>query len=102
MVPIASMEVVLNNQLTYLELSTDGINRIKETELYLVPNLDTYKELDFNETKLLGSAGFLCDTRLETGEFVSRFPINNVEINSDNNGNNDNNYDRILEGDYDD
>ncbi len=101
MVPMASMEVVLNNQVTYLGLSTNGTTKIKEIELYLVPDLSTYQELDFKDIHIFGAANLFCDTKLKSGEFASKFSrdeFKKVKLNN----NKEIEYDTIIGGDYND
>ncbi len=102
MVPIASMEVVLNNQITYLGLSTDGRTKIKETELYLIPDLATFEILDFNDTNIFGAANLLCDTKLENGEYASKFPRDEFRQNERTCENNHVEYDTMVGGDSSD
>ncbi len=102
MVPIASVEVVLNNQITYLGLSTDGMTKIKETELYLVPDLTTFQELDFKNVHIFGAGNLFCDTKLESGEYVSKFPRTEFIANQPADDNNILKYDTIRGGDNND
>ncbi len=87
-VPSSSIEILLNNQIAFGGISLDSFSKEIETEIYLIPILETFRELDFKETNIYGTINFLCDAKLATGEFISIAPRN---VN--------NKYKKINEGD---
>ncbi len=92
-VPVASVDAVLNNSIMYTGLSTNGYNKISETEICLVPKLDTYKELEFKDSKLFKTASIMCDTKLESGDVTTSkidVDMNTVKSNVSYDGMSDN------------
>lgn len=67
-VPIKKLEDALNNQIMFDGSSIEGFVRIKEADMYLHPDIDTFLILPFENNKYGGVARFICDVYTPEGK----------------------------------
>lgn len=73
-VPISKLEDVLDNKIMFDGSSIEGFVRIKEADMYLHPDLDTFLILTFEDLSLGKVARFICDVYTPKGEPFSGDP----------------------------
>jgi len=66
--PARRIEDVLNNKIMFDGSSIEGFVRIKEADMYLHPDLDTFLVLPFEDNQYGGVARFICDVYTPKGE----------------------------------
>lgn len=67
-IPVSKINDALNNQIMFDGSSIEGFVRIKEADMYLHPDLDTFLVLPFEETDCGGVARFICDIYTPDGK----------------------------------
>ena len=67
-IPVKKLEDALNNKIMFDGSSIEGFVRIKEADMYLHPDLDTFMILPFEDSSLGGVARFICDVYTPDGE----------------------------------
>ena len=60
-VPISKIDDALDNKIMFDGSSIEGFVRIKEADMYLHPDLDTFLVLPFEDSSIGGVARFICD-----------------------------------------
>ena len=75
-VPVSKLEDALNNRIMFDGSSIEGFVRIKEADMYLHPDLDTFLILPFEDTRYGGVARFICDCYTPKGEPFEGDPRN--------------------------
>lgn len=60
-IPISKIEDALNNKIMFDGSSVEGFVRIKEADMYLHPDLETFLVLPFEDDKCGAVARFICD-----------------------------------------
>lgn len=73
-VPVSKLEDVLNNKIMFDGSSIEGFVRIKEADMYLYPDYDSFLILSFEDAKYGKVARFICDVYLPNGEPFSGDP----------------------------
>lgn len=64
-IPFSQLEKALDNNMMFDGSSIDGFVRIEESDMYLVPDLNTWLVFDWKETDInTGIARFICDVEL--------------------------------------
>ena len=66
--PISRIDDVIANKIMFDGSSIEGFVRIKEADMYLHPDLDTFLVLPFENTRYGGVARFICDVYTPKGE----------------------------------
>ena len=66
-VPISKIDDVLDNKIMFDGSSIEGFVRIKEADMYLHPDLDTFLILPFEDDKYGGVARLICDVYTPEG-----------------------------------
>lgn len=66
-IPSNKIEDALNNKIMFDGSSIEGFVRIKEADMYLYPDLDTFLILPFENNSYGGVARFICDVHLPDG-----------------------------------
>ena len=66
-VPISKIDDVLDNRIMFDGSSIEGFVRIKEADMYLHPDLDTFLVLPFEDSRYGGVARFICDVYTPKG-----------------------------------
>ena len=67
-VPASRIDDVMNNRIMFDGSSIEGFVRIKEADMYLYPDLDTFLILPFEDSTFGGVARFICDVYTPKGE----------------------------------
>lgn len=73
-IPSNKINDALNNQIMFDGSSIEGFVRIKEADMYLYPDLDTFLILPFENGTYGGVARFICDVHLPNKEPFSGDP----------------------------
>lgn len=60
-IPASRIDDALNNKIMFDGSSIEGFVRIKEADMYLHPDLDTFLVLPFEDSSIGGVARFICD-----------------------------------------
>ena len=66
-IPVKRIEDALNNKIMFDGSSIEGFVRIKEADMYLHPDLDTFMVLPFEDSSKGGVARFICDVYMPDG-----------------------------------
>ena len=66
-IPSARIDDALNNKIMFDGSSIEGFVRIKEADMYLHPDLDTFMVLPFEDSSIGGVARFICDVFMPDG-----------------------------------
>ena len=77
--PVSQIEDVLNNQVMFDGSSIEGFVRIKEADMYLAPDLETFLILPLESTEKSKVARFICDVILPNGEPFKGDPRGNLK-----------------------
>ena len=67
-VPISKLDDALNNKIMFDGSSIEGFVRIKEADMYLYPDLNTFLVLPFEDNKYGGVARLICDVYTPEGK----------------------------------
>ena len=67
-VPVSKLDDVLNNKIMFDGSSIEGFVRIKEADMYLRPDIDTFLVLPFEDSSIGGVARFICDCYTPEGK----------------------------------
>ena len=67
-VPISKIDDALNNKIMFDGSSIEGFVRIKEADMYLHPDIDTFLVLPFEDSSIGGVARFICDIYTPEGQ----------------------------------
>lgn len=67
-IPVKKLEDALNNKIMFDGSSIEGFVRIKEADMYLHPDLNTFMILPFEDSSLGGVARFICDVYTPDGK----------------------------------
>ncbi len=67
-IPTKKLEDALNNKIMFDGSSIEGFVRIKEADMYLHPDLNTFLILPFEDSSLGGVARFICDVYMPDGK----------------------------------
>lgn len=67
-IPVAKLDDALANKIMFDGSSIEGFVRIKEADMYLHPDIDTFLPLSFEDQTRGGVAMFICDVYLPNGE----------------------------------
>ena len=66
-IPASRIDDALNNKIMFDGSSIEGFVRIKEADMYLHPDLDTFMVLPFEDSSIGGVARFICDVYMPDG-----------------------------------
>ena len=66
-IPVSRIDDALNNKIMFDGSSIEGFVRIKEADMYLHPDLDTFLVLPFEDSSKGGVARFICDVYMPDG-----------------------------------
>ncbi len=66
-IPASRIDDALNNKIMFDGSSIEGFVRIKEADMYLRPDLDTFLVLPFEDLSIGGVARFICDVYMPDG-----------------------------------
>ncbi len=66
-VPVRKLDDALNNKIMFDGSSIEGFVRIKEADMYLRPDLETFLVLPFEDSSRGGVARFICDVYMPDG-----------------------------------
>ena len=66
--PISKIDDALNNKIMFDGSSIEGFVRIKEADMYLHPDIDTFLVLPFEDSSIGGVARFICDVYTPDGK----------------------------------
>ena len=66
-IPASRIDDALNNKIMFDGSSIEGFVRIKEADMYLHPDLDTFLILPFEDSSIGGVARFICDVYMPDG-----------------------------------
>ena len=66
-IPASRIDDALNNKIMFDGSSIEGFVRIKEADMYLRPDLDTFLVLPFEDSSIGGVARFICDVYMPDG-----------------------------------
>ena len=66
-IPVSRIDDALNNKIMFDGSSIEGFVRIKEADMYLHPDLDTFLVLPFEDSSKGGVARFICDVFMPDG-----------------------------------
>ena len=66
-IPVNRIDDALNNKIMFDGSSIEGFVRIKEADMYLHPDLDTFLVLPFEDSSIGGVARFICDVYMPDG-----------------------------------
>lgn len=66
-IPVNRIDDALNNKIMFDGSSIEGFVRIKEADMYLRPDLDTFLVLPFEDSSIGGVARFICDVYMPDG-----------------------------------
>ena len=67
-IPVSKLEDALNNQIMFDGSSIEGFVRIKEADMYLRPDLDTWLVLNFEDSSYGKVARLICDVYTPYGK----------------------------------
>ena len=67
-IPIKKLDDALDNKIMFDGSSIEGFVRIKEADMYLHPDIDTFLVLTFENGKFGGVARFICDVYTPDGK----------------------------------
>ena len=67
-IPVGKIDDALENKIMFDGSSIEGFVRIKEADMYLHPDLDTFLILPFEDSTYGGVARFICDVYTPKGE----------------------------------
>ena len=67
-IPVSKLEDALNNKIMFDGSSIEGFVRIKEADMYLHPDIDTFLWLPFEDAKIGGVGRFICDCYTPDGK----------------------------------
>ena len=67
-IPVSKLEDALNNQIMFDGSSIEGFVRIKEADMYLKPDLDTWLILNFEDSSYGKVARLICDVYTPYGK----------------------------------
>ncbi len=67
-IPVKKLDDAFNNKIMFDGSSIEGFVRIKEADMYLHPDLDTFLILPFEDSSLGGVARFICDVYTPEGK----------------------------------
>lgn len=67
-IPVGKLDDALNGKIMFDGSSIEGFVRIKEADMYLRPDLDTFRELVFEDDRFGGVASLICDIYTPKGE----------------------------------
>ena len=67
-IPVSKLEDALNNKIMFDGSSIEGFVRIKEADMYLHPDIDTFLYLPFEDAKIGGVGRFICDCYTPDGK----------------------------------
>ena len=67
-IPVKKLDDALDNKIMFDGSSIEGFVRIKEADMYLHPDLDTFMILPFEDSSLGGVARFICDVYTPEGK----------------------------------
>ncbi len=67
-IPIKKLDDALNNKIMFDGSSIEGFVRIKEADMYLHPDIDTFLVLPFEDSSIGGVARFICDVYTPEGK----------------------------------
>ena len=67
-VPISKIDDALDNKIMFDGSSIEGFVRIKEADMYLHPDIDTFLVLPFEDSSIGGVARFICDVYTPDGQ----------------------------------
>ena len=67
-VPISKLDDALNNKIMFDGSSIEGFVRIKEADMYLRPDIDTFLVLPFEDSSVGTVARFICDVYTPEGK----------------------------------
>ena len=66
-IPVKRIDDAINNKIMFDGSSIEGFVRIKEADMYLHPDLDTFMVLPFEDSSKGGVARFICDVFMPDG-----------------------------------
>ena len=66
-IPASRIDDALSNKIMFDGSSIEGFVRIKEADMYLRPDLDTFLVLPFEDSSIGGVARFICDVYMPDG-----------------------------------
>ena len=66
-IPASRIDDALDNKIMFDGSSIEGFVRIKEADMYLHPDLDTFLALPFEDSSIGGVARFICDVFMPDG-----------------------------------
>ena len=67
-IPVSKLDDALNNKIMFDGSSIEGFVRIKEADMYLHPDIDTFLVLPFEDSSIGGVARFICDVYTPEGK----------------------------------
>lgn len=67
-IPVSKLDDALNNKVMFDGSSIEGFVRIKEADMYLHPDIDTFLVLPFEDSSIGGVARFICDVYTPDGK----------------------------------
>ena len=67
-IPASKLDDALNNKIMFDGSSIEGFVRIKEADMYLHPDIDTFLVLPFEDSSIGGVAMFICDVYTPDGK----------------------------------
>ena len=67
-IPVNRIDDAINNKIMFDGSSIEGFVRIKEADMYLHPDLDTFLVLPFEDSNIGGVARFICDVYTPDGK----------------------------------
>ena len=67
-IPVGKIDDALDNKIMFDGSSIEGFVRIKEADMYLHPDIDTFLVLPFENSELGGVARFICDVYMPDGK----------------------------------
>ena len=67
-IPVQKLDDAFDNKIMFDGSSIEGFVRIKEADMYLHPDLDTFMILPFEDSSLGGVARFICDVYTPEGK----------------------------------
>ena len=67
-IPVGRIDDAFDNKIMFDGSSIEGFVRIKEADMYLHPDLDTFMILPFEDSTLGGVARFICDVYTPEGK----------------------------------
>ena len=67
-IPVKKLDDALNNKIMFDGSSIEGFVRIKEADMYLHPDIDTFLVLPFEDSNIGGVGRFICDVYMPDGK----------------------------------